>query len=96
MVWCTERPRKHRGDRITSSSSALYFSASYTIFSISSALRRPLSLVMVILLFLPASTSERSEAPLTLMQASQNMIFGYTYIFRTMLFVSSLKCLCTC
>ena len=37
-----------------SSSSALYFSASCTIFSISSLLRRPLSLVIVILLFLPA------------------------------------------
>ena len=39
-----------------SSSSALYFSASCTIFSISSLLRRPLSLVIVILLFLPACT----------------------------------------
>ncbi len=81
--------REYRGGGITSSSSALYFSASCTIFSISSLLRRPLSLVMVILLFLPADKCRRSVAALMLLQAYSDIDeLGLAPMFRSLLSAS--------
>ncbi|KAF3791347.1 NAD-specific glutamate dehydrogenase [Nymphaea thermarum] len=62
---------------LTSSSSALYLSASFTIFSMSSLLNLPLSLVMVILFFTPAvlSSAETFRIPLASM-SKQTLIWG--------------------
>ena len=46
---------------LCSSSSPLYFSASWTMRSISSLLSLPLSLVMVILFLVPASSTLKSQ-----------------------------------